>query len=287
MMKVRRKLSAQTVLLTSIAWCVMLSACAATKDDTTVPKTSGSLSGIHAVDILVGASTAVVNSRPAAQLGVFVSEYLTTAPRAMAAESALGGVEAQQLMLTAQQTIRDPDYDLLQAFGDALQVDVADLLNRSTDRQQALEAYTDALNNVAARSNDRYKELEEQLKELDTLARAQDKERSVADRTLKKAIKDKAFDTAGEMQKSLTELQAIFAETDLKRRQTQSLVDTLDDLLTLYGSKILAIDQNREALIAGIKVIDVPGADELQVLEKKRASRTGGRGGFDSLFEDL
>ncbi|MBP9850555.1 MAG: hypothetical protein KBC47_02580, partial [Candidatus Peribacteraceae bacterium] len=83
-----------------------------------------------------------------------------------------------------------------------------------------------------------------------------------------------------------SDFQAAFAETDLKRKQVQSLVDTLDDLLQLYGKKILAIEQNREALIAGVKVIDVPGADELQVLEKKRASRSGGRDGYDTLFTE-
>jgi len=207
-------------------------------------------------------------------------------PTAMASESALQGIGAQMQIVISQQTILDPDYDLLQAFGDALQVDVADLLNRSTDRQQALETYTEALTNVATRANDRFKELNSQLSELKTLGASQNKDRSAADRELKNAIKNKDFEAAGEKQKALTDFQAAFAETDLKKKQVQSLVDTLEDLLTLYGKKILAIQLNREALIAGVKVIDVPGADELQVLEKKRATRSGGRNSYDSLFED-
>lgn len=235
-------------------------------------------------------TTSTVNgqrtARNPALLGVFVTEYLTTAPSAMAAESAVLGVGAQAQILYAQQTIQDPDYDLLQAFGDALQVDVAELLNRSVDRQEVLETYTHALTNVATRSNDRLKELSSQLEELKKLATVQNHDRSLAEREMQKALKDKDFNSAGERQKKLSELQALYAETDLKRKQIQSLKDTFDDLLTLYGKKILAIQQNREALIAGIKVIDVPGADELQVLEKRRTTRMQSGDGYDPLFAE-
>lgn len=284
-MKNRHTTQAGTLLLTSIIAVMLLSACGK-KESEPSTKTSGSLSGVQTTDSLVLATATPTSTRAAALLGIFVSEYLTTAPAAMAAESALVGIGAQMQIIVSQQTVQDPDYDLLQAFGDALQVDVADLLNRSEDRQMALDTYTEALTNVATRANDRFKELTSQLGELKSLASSQNKERSAADRELKNAIKAKDFDTAGEKQKAVTELQAAYAETDLKRKQIQSLVDTLDDLLTLYGRKILAIQQNREALIAGVKVIDVPGADELQVLEKRRASRIGNsREGYDPLFE--
>ncbi len=270
--------------ITALVSLSLFSACA--KQETAPPaKTSGALSAVQTVDLFITGMNRPEAARNAALLGIFVSEYLTIIPIAMAAESALHGIDAQLQIMHMQQTIQDPDYDLLQAFGDALQVDVAELLNRSSDRQQVLKTYTEALTNVATRSNDRYKELKSQLEELKKLATSQNRDRSTADRDLKKAIQDKDFNAAGEQQKNLTDLQAIYAETDLKRKQTQSLEATLDDLLTIYGTKILAIQQNREALIAGIKVIDVPGADELQVLDKKRSTRTGNsRSGFDSLF---
>lgn len=283
-MKKRIMTPARTVLLTCVLCTVALSACGE-KEAAPLPKTSGALSAIQTIDSLVNVTSTPTVARKAAQLGVFVSEYLTTVPTAMAAESALLGIGAQMQIVMTQQTIQNPDYDLLQAFGDALQVDVADLLNRSGDRQESLDVYTEALTNVATRANDRYKELQSQLEQLKDLASDQNRERSAADRDLKQAIRDKDFEAAGEQQKAVTDLQAAFAETDLRRKQVQSLVDTLDDLLQLYGRKILAIQQNREALIAGVKVIDVPGADELQVLEKRRATRRD-RDGYDSLFDD-
>ncbi len=272
---------------TSVLIGIMLLSACSPKESAALPKTSGALSGVRTIDSLVTGTSTPANARTTSLLGVFVSEYLTTVPTAMAAESALKGIDAQMKIIVAQQTIQDPDYDLLQAFGDALQVDVADLLNRSGDRQKALDVYSEALTNVATRSNDRLKELTSQLGELKKLASTQKKEQSTADRNLKKAIKENDFTSAGEQQKNLTELQTAFAETDLKQKQVQSLVDTLEDLLTLYGSKIFAIQENREALIAGIKVVDVPGAEELQVLETKRASRRGStRGGYDALFSN-
>ncbi len=280
-MKNRLIVSAGTSLMVGV---MLLSGCSQ-QENPSVQTTSGALSGVRTIDTLVTGVRALSNARTTSLLGVFVSEYLTMVPTAMAANSALKGIDAQKQIVQAQETIQDPDYDLLQAFADALQVDVADMLNRSSDRQKALDLYTEALSNVATRSNDRIKELRSQLGELKTLASTQNKDRNAADRELKKAIKDQDFDSAGEQQKNLTELQAAFAETDLKQKQVQSLVTTFDDLLTLFGSKILAIQQNREALIAGIRVVDVPGAEELQVLEKKRASsRRGSRGGYDDLL---
>ncbi len=285
-MENERKISARAVLTLCIMTTTLFVACGK-KEVSSLPRTSGALSAVRSIDALLSPTSTSTVTRNAALLGVFVSEYLTAVPTALASDSALLGVGAQMQIVLSQQKILDPDYDLLQAFGDALQVDVADLLNRSTDRQQALETYTEALTNIATRSNDRFKELRSQLDELKKLASSQSKDSSTADRDLKKAIKDKDFDAAGEKQKNLTGLQAAFAETDLKRKQVQSLTDTLDDLLTLYGKKILAIQQNREALIAGVKVIDVPGADELQVLEKKRATRSkNSKDGYDSLFTE-
>lgn len=279
----RNRIAAGVLVLTV---GIMLSACGRTDPAPTL-KTSGGVSAVQTIDALITKTTPPLTSRKAALLGIFVSEYLTTVSVAMAADSALQGVEAQAKIMQAQQTIDNPDYDLLQAFGDALQVDVADLLNRSTDRQKTLDTYSEALTNVATRANDRFKELKSQLAELKKTAATQNKERSTADRDLKQAIRDKNFDEAGEKQKTLTERQAAFAETDLKRKQVQSLFDTLNDLLTLYGKKILAIQENREALIAGVKVIDVPGAIELQVLDKKRAQRSpDSRSGYDALFTD-
>jgi hypothetical protein len=272
--------------------CIGLVGCGGTKtrkDSTAQTVTvSGGRSGIVASDTIANNTSATVKARRSALLGIFVSEYLSISNTTNAANSAILGVEAQSDITTSQTTVTDPDYQLLQAFADALQVDVADLLNRSDNRQESLDAYTTALNNVAEKANNRYKEVGAALEETKALSRERKQELSKAENELRTALRDKNFDAAGEKQKLVTEKQAAFSEVDLKQEQLQDLQNTLDQLLTLYGEKILAIEKNREALIAGTRVIDVPGAEELQVIQRERVRRSGGRGfnEFDSLFDE-
>lgn len=281
-----RSLAAITTIL-SIA-LVSCGGSSGTKEEEALHPASGARSGVIAItQILSGARTGA--NRSAALLGIFVTEYLSIAPAAMAAEGALHGIGAQMQIAIAQNTVQDPDFDLLQAFADALQVDVADLLNRSPDRQESLDTYTEALNNVAERANDRYKELTATLEELKVELRTESKARSDAERELNKALRDKDFAAAGEQQKAVNDAQAAYSETDLQRKQVESLVETLDDLLMLYGEKILAIQSNREILIAGTKVVDVPGIDDLQIITRnKKSGSSGGKDRqFDFLFEGL
>jgi len=247
---------------------------------------SGGRSAVLTLSILQEQLSKGALVRRAAPLGLFTAEYLSTSPAAMAVEGGKKGIAVQTQMVARQQTISDPDFDLLQAFADALQVDVADLLNRSVDRQQTLDTYSEALTNVATRANDRYKELTALLEELKQTARDQNKEKTQAERDLKKAIDNKDFTDAGEKQKAVLEKQDAFAQTDLKRKETEGVADTLDKLLTLYGQKILAIQQNREVLIAGNKVVDVPGIEDLKIIERTRKTTVKDRKtGFDTLFQ--
>ncbi len=243
---------------------------------------------MYSTDTLASQMAQAARSRHAALLGLFVAEYLANTPANIAAQGGVNGIAVQQMIIGKQQTVADPDFDLIQAFGDALQVDVPDLLNRSVDRQQTLDTYADALTNVATRANNRFKELNVLLSDLTQTSRQQNKDKSAAERDLKKAMDSKDFTDAGEKQKLVLEKAQAFADTDLQLKQTQNVVTTFNKFLTLYGQKILAIQQNREVLISGNKVVNVPGIDQLKLIEKLPAPRTpSARGGntFDSLFE--
>ncbi len=266
----------------------LLSGCGNEKSSSTIsPPTRGGVSGILSVDS-IALSAQDLGKRSAALLGVFVSEYVSVAPAAIAAEGGLKGIEVQMQIAIAQNTVQDPDFDLIQGLADALQVDVQDLLNRSPSRQEALDTYRTALNNVASRSNNRFKELSTSLEQLKDELRDLGKEKSSADRALKTALRNKDFSDAGEKQRAVNESQALYAKRELNKKQLDDLVSTMDTLLTLYGQKILAIDSNREVLISGAKVVDVPGVDELNIIQKKSTStRRSSRGSnsFDQLFE--
>lgn len=267
---------------------LILAACGSdTNSDSEKGQVSGGRSALFTIDQLIVTSTKLQVSRRAALLGIFVTEYISFVQTAMAAQGALTGIAVDQYLMVSNQTITDPDFALLQAFADALEVDVSDLLNRSPDREQALTAYTTALTNVAARSNDRYQALTIAETELKNLLRTQGKERTDAERVLKNAVRNKEFSQAGELQKTVLETQKVYAETDLKRKQTEDILSTLSTLLTLYKEKSLAINQNREILIAGNRIVDVPGVEELNIIERQKRGKTQRKDGneFNSLFE--
>lgn len=270
-------------------FCLLAIAACGNKIAQSLISVSGGLSAVRSIDALTSASTRNFMVRKAALLGVFVSEYISFSSTALAAQGGLTGIAVDQQIINAQHSITDPDFDLLQAFADALQVDVADLLNRSTDRQKILDTYATALTNVANRANERFKELTGSLEEINGTLRTQSKALSAAQSERNSAISKKDFSDAGEKQKTLLDAQKAHAETDLKRKQTEDVLGTFDTLLTLYGEKILAIQKNREVLIAGNKVVDVPGAEDLKIIERKHTTTRTGRGGgqFDSLFEGM
>ncbi len=276
-----------TSSLALLCLLLLIGCSAGTKKSNVPPKTSGSRSAVFAIDTLIASSTKQQMSRHAALLGIFVAEYISFAETALASQGALTGIAIDQQIVNKRNTITDPDFELLQAFADALQVDVADLLNRSTDRQQSLDAYTTSLTNVGSRANGRYQELSRTVDDLKAMLRTQGKERSDAERALASAIKKKDFSEAGELQKTVLEKQTAYAGTDLKNKQAQDIASTLNSLLKLYQLKILAIQKNREILIAGNHIVDVPGIEELKIIERTKSSRTSGRGAdeFNSLFE--
>jgi transcriptional regulator with XRE-family HTH domain len=284
-MKSTRWIAVAAVLSTWITACSSKNP----SSETGKQQADGARSGVFVTDQLTTTMTSPSVVRKSALLGIFVSEYLSFSSEMLSSRGGLLGVSVQDILMGKQSTVSDPDYELLQAFADALQVDVADLLNRSTDRQQALDAYLTALENVGKRANQRYEELSSLLEQLKTELRAQGKVQSDAQRALKKAIADKQFTEASDLQKALTKAQEEYAETDLKRKQTEDIVSTLDSLLTLFGEKLVAIQGNREILIAGNRIVDVPGIEELKIIERKSRTSTSRRkgGAFNSLFEGL
>ncbi len=197
------------------------------------------------------------------------------------------GIQSQTVIELRQGSIGDPDFQLLQAFADALQVDVQDLLNRSSNRQEALDVYANALTNVAARANTRYKELGASLETLEEDVRTRNRERSDAQRQLRDAIEEKNFTLASELQADVIQKEKLFSEASLKEDQVESVLDTLNTLLTLFGERILAMQRNREALISGTQVTDMPGIDDLNIIERRTDNRRRNDETFDDVFETL
>jgi hypothetical protein len=100
------------MLLFGMTMCV-LSACGSSKKTDASLKVAGSRSAIFSTDALALRTAQNLLPRKSSSLGVFVSEYLSNAPLAMAAQGAIDGILIQQIFMDAQQGVSDPDFDLL------------------------------------------------------------------------------------------------------------------------------------------------------------------------------
>jgi len=282
-----KQLWSQGLLLAILV--VSLARCGPTKtqDVVTTMKAESGRSALMTIDRIIQVSQHRMNSvRNSALLGIHIAEYLSVTP-AIAAESSMKGIEAQTAALNTQSGVTDPDFTLLETFGETLSVDVADVLNRSVDRTATLDAYTEALTNVATRANGRFKELRSSEDQLGDEVRILSKEVSSGERDVKDATKEKDYRLASEKQKELLIKQQELSEKTLKREQVSDIASQLEALLELFGEKILAIERNREALIVGVKVVDVPGVEDLQLLERgvKTRNRNSRANPFGSFFE--
>ncbi len=232
------------------------------------PQVSGGRSGVLSVDLLAdGTLTMARARRPGALLGLYVAEFLSRGT-SLLVESALRGIDAQIAVAAGGETgPGDEDFVLLQAFADALQVDIPDLLNRSPAREESLNKYVEALRNVGTRSQERYEELGAALDTIKDQEREQRRTVSQIEREMRNAINDQDFSQAGELNRSLVDEQEALSELELEADKTEQIHDTFEDLLDIYEERLLAIESNRPALISGVRVVDVPGAEDLDILE--------------------
>jgi hypothetical protein len=271
------------LMISAAVSCVLtLSACSKTEttDTGSVASVNGARSAIDITLTLSGiAHTAIV--RPPALLGIYANVLLADG-LAVPVSAARAGVDVQ-LKINAPASERDLDdsYELLEEFGSILHVNVADLLNRSTERAQTLDEYLTGLTNITERSRRRNEDLQAQLKELKVEERDRRKEQTTIEREVAAAVKAKDFGTAGAKQRELIDAQERVTKVSLQYKEVNSLMETFTELLDIADLRIKAIDSNREILIAGLRAVDVPGVEDLNVIEgTTRTRKTRGSGTF-------
>lgn len=267
------------IITGTVFFALMAGGMTGCKENTPAVAPSGAVSGLVSVDIVREQATAARGTRPAALLGLYTAEHLAQRG-AQTTEGAILGVVAQQTLAENMTSVDDADFQLLQAFADALQVDVADMLNRSQDRAGALDTYTQALSNITQRANSRTEVLSSVIDELDDVATGFRRESNAAKRSADSAIAARDFAAAAEAQKLYLEKESAYVDASMRLSQATEIHRTLDELLSHSEEKMLAIERNREALIVGVQVVDVPGIDDLKLIERvekqKRRPSMGG-----------
>ncbi|MDP7247463.1 MAG: hypothetical protein QF741_02460 [Candidatus Peribacteraceae bacterium] len=228
-------------------------------------KVSGPKSSLISV-IYAGKSTLPTRlSRPSSSLGAFVSLYLSQ-NHMMKVISALEGIDVQVKFAQANSIETDETFDLLQEYGTILQVDIIDMLNRSLDRDKAINRYLESLKGMNKRIEVKITELDERADSIKEERRAKKKEVREVEKFVRHALKEKKYAAAGPKQEELAKLESELAEIETKESQNKKIIKITKKLLKVGLEREEAIDKNREILISGLKVIEVPGLEDLGIV---------------------
>lgn len=228
---------------------------------------SGAKSAAYSA-VLAATSPLGLLSRPGALLGAYVSLYLSQG-KLLRVQAALQAIDVQMTIFHADSSIESNEiFALLQEYGSVLQVNVIDTLNRSLDRRKFLDEYLQSLAALNNRISAKEKELTTKLDDAGELRKERRTAASEIERTLNKAMKAGDYSAVGEKQQELVKAQKAVAETENLEKETRRIRDLHRRLLKVGEERWKAITVNREILIAGLKVVEVPGIENLGILQQ-------------------
>jgi len=264
---------------------IFLTNCKGQQTDTSTQEDfllSGPLMGAGWTELLTHGTVNLMRLRPSALLGIYVSDFLihTSTYRA-----AIAGIEAQMSLLFDEEYEKNESFEILENLGAILQIDIDDMLNRATSRSEAFDAYINSLAQLGEQATNHVQNLEQELGEIQDERRVQRRETADVQRSLNNALREQDYASASGLQQQLIIAETDLAEVESREDEHTSIIRLFEDLLEVGEERLNAMRTNREALIAGIKVIEVPGVDDLGILEQGRGSRSRGSGFDRSLID--
>lgn len=258
------------LLAASLVSLSLLSACGSSPNTAEESGQSGAAARIGVASAVVLATQNLLTQsalRPAAVLGVYAAQFLS-GNAVPATGSAVLGIAAQLQLYFGQQTDSQDTAAVLSQLGTTLQVDVPDMLDRSADRGDALDEYLAFLEGAMEEARVARDAVAAEGDVFDDDVSAKRKEAGTLRREVNTAVRNKDFSLAGAKQELLGIAEAKVAELDAKRRQLSGMEDLFDELLEVAEERLAAVTSNRDALIAGITVIELPGVTDLGILQK-------------------
>ena len=143
--------------------------------------------------------TPPAHPRPGAALGTYVASFLAHSPGTLF-KSALQGIESQLQLLFREDSTYSDSFQILEQLGTILEVDVRDMLNRSTNRTQSLDAYFQSLTSALQRGTTHRDQLDLRTNQLNGERRAKRKIASDIQHILNTALRAGDYATASEKQ---------------------------------------------------------------------------------------
>ena len=246
-----------------------------------LPETAGARTDVFLTQQLFeGGLIGTAIPKPGAILGTYVAGYLSTLP-SFPFHSALSGIMAQMEFVLEDETDQSESFILLEELGITLQANVPDLLNRSPNRPRALDAYLDALQDILEESTAHVAGLEIELEELNDERSEQRGIVGDLQRELREALRSGDYTTAGAKQADVISAQTELAQTEAQQDEKRDIIRIFEDLLEIGTERLEAMQANRDILIAGLSVVELPGVDDLGlIMEQTRRRRSGDSGGL-------
>lgn len=279
MVRMRRTSTVGILLL-----CIFLGACSfpwSREVSTDTAKTGGAFSGATIALRLLNTSPSTAASRSSSLLGIFTTQFLM-GPAQKQVTAATVGIEAGITLLHEDALSADATYQLLEQLNALLETDVIAILDASDDKAATLAAYVTNLTDAQARMQTELIAVSQRRDIARQDARTKRSAVTSIQRTLTAAIRAKDFSLASIKQEELLKAQGestVATNQEKQLRQTETLIE---NLLKTTQERLDAIEKNKEALLAGVQVTDVPGADDLGVLKGGRR-----RPGGSNLFEGI
>ena len=147
------------------------------------------------------------------------------------------------------------------------------ILNRSNNRPESFDAYLSQLRNLTELMNRKILEMDTNIETTDDQRRTQRRTVQDLERTIRRALADEDFQTAGANQQELQAAKGRLTELETSIDQTDDLKERFEELVQVGEDRIIALVNNRRIILSGLKVVDVPGIDEFELIDDSRRSR--------------
>lgn len=173
------------------------------------------------------------------------------------------------------------DTELLGILVKLLDTDVQNLLNAAQNREDALQAYIDSLSSHAQRGHIRLRAMQDDAeRSTDEKKRAESRIRELRSE-IGDAIGGGETNRVSALTDELILKQKALGEAEADIIVKEFLASAYEDVLTPIGERLDAMNANRDALVKGVRVIEMPGVEELKILEYKGGKiRVGTRRSF-------
>ena len=159
------------------------------------------------------------------------------------------------------------DTELLNTLVKLLSTDVQELLNSSGNREDALDVYAQLIETHAQYGHVRLRALQDKADAAEDDRRRHDRRTRELRNEIDDAINSGNASRISLLTDELIQKQKLLGEADADQIVSSSLAEAYEDVLAPLGERLAAINANRDALMKGVTVTDMPGIEELKIIE--------------------